>query len=119
MEKVQFLDIDDEEPDLILSFALDDSGLGIKSLVLQRTPKYEVLMPEDERGVHVSLEGDEDIERNLLVSIKIEAVTVTISTTQRTYKLDTINIEETQIKQMLYIIKKLNFDSRFEVIMTK
>jgi len=81
MERVQFIEIDDEEPDLILSFALDDSALGIKSLVLQWTPKYEVLVPEYERGVHVSLEGDENIERNLLVSVKIEVVTVTISTT--------------------------------------
>jgi len=118
MKRVQFIDIDDEDPDLILSFALDDSALGIKSLVLLRTPKYEVLLSEYERGVYVSLEGDEDIERDLLVSIKIEAVTVTISTTQRTYKLDTIKIEETQIKQMVQFIEKLNFDSRFEVITT-
>ena len=115
MKRVQFIETEDEEPDLILSFALDDSSIGVRSLVLLRTPKYEVLVPEYERGVHVSLEGDEDIENNLLVSIKIEDSIVTICTTQRAYKLDTTRIDDEQKKQMKQLIEKLNFDSSFEV----
>ncbi len=119
MENVRFITIEDEEPDLVLSFALDHTERGIKSLILQRTLKYEIFLPENERGVHVSMEGDEDYEYNLLESIKIEKSTITISASRKEYVLSIARIEEVQIKEMRKFIRKLNFDSNFLVHDTK
>ena len=115
MNSVQFINIEDDEPDLILSFALDDERLGIKSLILLRTPVYESLLPENERGVNVSMEGDEDLKNNLLEEISIENGTITVSALRSNYKLDTSRIENKEIDLMLKFIGKLNYDSSFKV----
>ena len=41
MDKVKFLMVEDVDPDLVLSFAIDDNTLGIKSLILMRAPRFE------------------------------------------------------------------------------
>jgi len=115
MENVRFITIEDKEPDLILSFALDHTERDIKSLILLRTPKYEKLLPEYERGVQVSLEGDKEYECNLLESIKIEGSTITISSSWKEYVLSTTKIDEADIEEMRKFIRKLNFDSSFLV----
>jgi len=99
----------------VLSFALDDGEISVKSLVLLRTPKYEILLPKHERGIHVSMEGDLDIENNLLQEISINNRTVIISTLQKSYELDTSRIEKRELEEMLICIEKLNFDSNFKV----
>ena len=55
-EPVSFITVQDDD-DLIVAFAiaLEDPG-EIASLILQRTPKYELLLPPEERGVAVSHE---------------------------------------------------------------
>lgn len=47
--------------DLIVSFAIEGhrDPADIRSLTLIRTPKYEALLPQDDRGVSASLEGHE------------------------------------------------------------
>ena len=115
MDRVKFINIEDEELDLVLSFALVDDEILVKSLVLLRTPAYEILLPEHERGIHVSMEGDVDLENNLLLEISIGNGTVTISTLQKSYELDTSRIEKRELEEMLIFIEKLNFDSSFKV----
>ena len=56
--RVQFISLEEDDKDLIVSFALDDAEMGVISLILLRTLFYEGLMDEEERGVKVSLEGD-------------------------------------------------------------
>jgi hypothetical protein len=57
-EAVSFITTEDSD-DLIVSFALEDDEPGeVVSLILLRTPKYESLLPENERGVSVSHEMD-------------------------------------------------------------
>jgi hypothetical protein len=58
MELVSFISIEDEPPDLILSFAIWQPELeDIRSLILLRTPEYEFILDETERGVKVSDEA--------------------------------------------------------------
>jgi hypothetical protein len=52
-----FLSIEDEEPDLIFCFALEDPELPVRSLILMRTPVFENLLPPEERGVSVTMGG--------------------------------------------------------------
>jgi hypothetical protein len=61
--------------DLIVSFAIADEEPGeIVSLILLRTPKYEFILPADERGVSVSHESfPEDDDRDRLRRIRVAA----------------------------------------------
>ena len=58
MDTVNFMEIEEDEKDLIISFALYDGDGDIRSLILHRTLFYEFIMPDEERGTKVSLEGD-------------------------------------------------------------
>ena len=68
MELVSFISVEDEPPDLILSFAIWQPEFDdIRSLILIRTPGFEMLLDESERGVKVSdedwIDGEEDMFR--------------------------------------------------------
>lgn len=70
--KVKFINTEDEDVDMIVSFAIgDENPVFVKSLILLRTPKYESFLLEHEFGVDVSLEGvtTED-DRILLKTVK-------------------------------------------------
>ena len=55
METVSFIDIEDDSPDLILSFAVwQPESDDIRSIILTRTPEFELLPDESERGVAAS-----------------------------------------------------------------
>ncbi|MCP4321706.1 MAG: hypothetical protein GY787_07620 [Alteromonadales bacterium] len=61
MENVSFINIEDDDIDLILSFAVYDSDpCDIETLILMRTPSYECFLEEHERGVSVSFKNVED-----------------------------------------------------------
>jgi hypothetical protein len=58
METVSFISIEDDPPDLILSFAIWKPELDdIRSLILLRTPEYEVFLDAFEWGVKVTDDG--------------------------------------------------------------
>jgi hypothetical protein len=82
MDVVSFMEIEKDEKDLIISFALEDGGGDIKSLILHRTLFYEYLMPDEESGTNVNLEGDylEDEHLNRLESINVVVTRRFIST---------------------------------------
>ncbi len=114
---VQFIALEEDEKDLIVSFVLDDREMGVKSLILLRTLFFEEVFDEEERGVKVSMEGD-DFERqdfNVLSYFKIEGEEIEIKTPFREYKLDISRIEKSEIEEMLNLLKKQNYDNRFTI----
>ncbi len=114
-EKVRFITCEDDDPDLIVSFALEDQDpIYVKSLILLRTPKFELFLHESERGVSVSLEDGEE-ERILLKVIRFEKEKILIESTKITYELDVSAVEKVEIKQAKKLLEKMNFDSRFLV----
>lgn len=88
--RVQFITLDEDDKDLVISFALGDAQGEVESLILIRTLLYEEFLEEDERGVKVSLENDEleEEHRNVLVEIRIGEREMVIRSTFREYALD-------------------------------
>jgi hypothetical protein len=65
MERAEFIAVEQTKNDLILSFALAPSAE--RSLVLLRSPPYEVLLPEEDRGISISMvPGDDSAGQALL-----------------------------------------------------
>ena len=115
--KVQFISLEEDDKDLIVSFAVDDPEMGIKSLILLRTLFFEEFLGEEERGVKVSLEGDyfEQEDYNMLNNIKISNDEIVIKSSFREYQLDISNIEKSEIEDMVELLKKQNYDNRFTI----
>ena len=81
MEIVSFISIEDDPPDLIISFALWEADLDdIRSLIFMRTPEYEVFLYESERGVKVSDEAWLNEEDDMLKKIEFSDDLVRIIT---------------------------------------
>ncbi len=93
--KVQFISLEQDEKDLIVSFAIPDEKTGVKSLILHRTLFFEEMLPEEERGVKVSLEDDyfDQEDYNMLNIIRVDSDEIVIKSTFREYCLDMSNIQ--------------------------
>lgn len=102
--------------DLIVSFAIpaDESG-DVKSLTLLRTPKYEFALDESERGVKVSFEDFPDDRNEFLKKLAIEGNLATITTDYGTHTINIEDVDQTEIKESKKILKKMNYDGRFEL----
>jgi hypothetical protein len=108
--------------DLIVSFAVQtpEDPTEIESLILLRTPKYELLLDPHERGVSVSFERlpDDDDERDLLqeVSYSERDATVELKTAARHYRLDVRKVGPEELADMRDVLRKMSFDGRFRLI---
>jgi hypothetical protein len=114
---VQFISLEDYDKDIIISFALHDSVMGIKSLILHRTLFYENLLDDEERGVKVWLEGDsfDEEDFNMLHEIKVADQEIRIRSSFRSYQLDASEIDKKEIGEMVALLKKQNYDHRFKI----
>ena len=114
---VQFIMLEEDEKDLIISFAISDAMSGIKSLLLHRQLFFEHILDEDEKGVIVTLEGDDALNEytNTLKEMKISNNEVHISSSHSEYILDITDIDENDINKMVILLNKQNYDNRFIV----
>lgn len=116
METVSFISIEDDPPDLILSFAIWEPELDdIRSLILMRTPKYESFFEEAERGVRVSDEAWLYGEDDMLKEIEFGDDLIRIITNHHQFELDIRKIDKEEIDQAKAILNSVNFDNRFEM----
>jgi hypothetical protein len=120
MELVSFISIEDEAPDLILSFAVWEPGLDdIRSIIIMRTPEYEVFLDEAERGVSFSDEARLDSETDMVKKIEFVDDSVRIITNHTECELDLRKVEEKEIKKAKLLLKRMNFDNSFEIEIAK
>ena len=114
---VDFVSLEDDDKDIIVSFAIPDDKAGIKSLILHRTLFFEELLPDQERGVRVSLEGELFTEEvpNILKSIELSDQEVEINAMCRSYVVDISKISAKDMSDLKLLVKKQNYDHRFQI----
>jgi hypothetical protein len=115
MEKVQFIGCEEDGTDQIVSFAITHGEIGVKSLILLRTPKYESMLGEMERGVSVSLEHQTDDDFEALVVVRLGSNRLTIETEVSKYHLDVSRVDPAELSEMRALIERMNFDERFTI----
>ena len=119
MERVTFITTETGD-DLMLCFAVQhpDDPAEIQSLIFTRTPETEFIFEEEERGVKVSFERDEDEDQCDTLQkfdyAKSEGL-VRIKTNFVEYELDVRKVDPDELKDMLKILKKMNFDQKFQM----
>jgi hypothetical protein len=116
MEIVSFITIEDDPPDLILSFAIWQPELDdTRSLILMRTPKYEIFLNEIERGVEVSDEAWLNDKADMLKEIEFGDESIRIITNHHQFELDIRKIDKGEIEQAKTILGRMNLDNCFKM----
>lgn len=118
MDVAKFYTIEEDELDLVLSFALNDNDCGVKSLILYRAPGFERLLPDTNKGVHVSMEGEHEDDNEFLTTFQLNDESIRIETTTHHYHVDVSCIDKPGRHNIEEFIQKLNFDQRFRVNIT-
>lgn len=115
MENASFI-TNQEGDDLVVSFAIPRGVYGeVHSLTLLRTPKYEHVLDESERGVKVSFEDFSDDRTQFLKKVTITDDVVTMTTDHGIHMVNIKDVDQTEIQKSKQILKKMNFDNRFEL----
>jgi chloramphenicol 3-O-phosphotransferase len=98
-----------------VSFAIIPEAdlFDVKSLTLLRTPKYEFILDDTERGVNVSYDDFPEDEDDYLERIEVGKDLVRLVTNHRRYMLDVRHVDDDQKRRMKRILRKMNFDNRF------
>ena len=102
--------------DLLVSFAVckPDDPIDIESLTILRTPKYEALLYEWERGAWVSFEREPEGDETVLlreVDYALDDKCITLRTDHHTYKLDVRKVDPSELSAMCRVFREMNFDS--------
>ena len=117
METVSFISTEDDPPDLIISFAVWQPELDdIRSIILMRTPEFELLLDESERGVAVSDEIWTNDEEDRLNKIELIDNIAKITTNYHQFELDLRKVTKEEVDQAKAILQKMNFDHSFEML---
>lgn len=114
MDRVNFLTIELDE-DLILSFSFDDNTTyGVDGYCIHRAPKLEPILAPHERGPTVDWLDDDTII--LIRKVEFDRNVVKITSDNGNEIFDISYISDTEFAAMVNVLKKMNFDSAFEII---
>lgn len=95
--------------DLVIGYAIALADPGeVVSLILQRTPKFEMLLPPEERGVAVSHEAFTDEQREFARRIVVRGRHVDIETTMRTYLIDLSDVEPAEVAAASNVLRRMH-----------
>jgi hypothetical protein len=114
MDTVNFLTIDTGD-DLTLSFSFEeDTKYGVDGFAIFRTPKFEFTIDRHERGPFIEWTDDDVII--LLREFSYDRNTVEIIYDGGKELFDISEIRDEEFKQMIVVLKKMNFDNAFRLI---
>ena len=115
MERVDFINAESGD-DLIVAFAISrpDSG-EIRTLSLIRTPKYEFILDDSERGVSVSDEDRDEDDNDLLEEIEFRGDEIRIVSRKAEYQLDCHRADADELDEAKKALHAMNFDNRFRI----
>ena len=118
MDTISFISTE-SGTDLIVAFAVvvPDEPSEIESLILLRTPKYEPLLDDWERGVRVSFGNRNDDDDDLLeeVAYTEDDCVVRLKTTGACYELDVRQVNRQELRAMRRVLRKMNCDGRIRL----
>jgi len=114
-QKVQSIRTEEDENDVNISFILCPSKRINESLTLVRAQFYDELLNDEVKGVHICTTEDTLPEEafNMLKTINISKDEIDITATLGSYQLDVSDVPISEMKQMLPVLEKQNFDNQF------
>jgi hypothetical protein len=116
MDKVIFTQFEHSD-DIIISLSCDEaSTFGVDGFIVQRTPKFEYLLPPHERGACIEWEETDDIpvllDRVILTRNEMKVVT---RGKVHKYHFDLQAITDDEYQALLKHLHLINFDHSFKL----
>jgi len=107
-ESVSFISTETSD-DLIVAYAIGAEDVyTMRSLILQRTPSLELLLPPEDRGVVVSHESFPDAERELLRSVVVRGSRVDFRSSLRRYELDLTDVDPEELAEARAVLLQMH-----------
>lgn len=103
MRQIEFMTSEDDQ-ELIVSFALAASAH--RSLNLLRSPQWEHLRPEQERGATVAPLDPSDVDTDHLVCAQWLGARVVVTTQRHDYELDVSAVDERELVDAKAVLRK-------------
>jgi hypothetical protein len=114
-ERISFITTEADD-DLVIGFAIETADPGeVVSLILQRTPKYESLLPPAERGVLVSHEALPTEGLELARHVLVDGPKIEIETATRTYQVDTAAVDPEEVAETRNVLVQMARYGGFEL----
>jgi hypothetical protein len=102
--------------DLVVAYAIGLSQPGeVETIILQRTPEFEFILPPEDRGVVISHERFPGDERDLVRRIVVDGRDVDIETTLRTYRLDLSGVDRDEVADARKVLTRMNRRGGFDL----
>jgi len=116
---VGFIDIEEDETDLGLSFAIYDDGEYTDSLMLIRSV-FDMILDKSEQGVRVNY--DEVLTSSespiLLQEVSMKNGVIEMAVATHRFSLNISKLEQSEIEDIKRLLKKLNYDDCFKLSMS-
>jgi hypothetical protein len=95
--------------DLIIGYAIGaEDATNVRSLILQRTPRFEFLQPPEDRGVVISHESFPDSERELLRSVVVRGSRVEFRSSLRRYEIDLAHVDPEELAEAREVLLQMH-----------
>lgn len=101
----------EDDVDLSVSFGLEPSAT--QSLTLLRSPQYEHLLADEDRGTTIAHSGDPHPEPSYVKSVTWVGNTIEFSSTLRNYAVDVSLVEAADIAEAKRVLALMSKDGRF------
>ena len=116
MDKVRFLNLENDE-DIVIGLSFDEgTEFGIDGFIVQRNARLEFILPPEEKGACVTWDDDDDI-RVLLDKVIIDRKEISIETKGKyqKYQFDLSKISEAEYKELVEHFQLINFDNSINI----
>jgi hypothetical protein len=102
----------EDDSDLVVSFGLEPSAA--ESLIVLRSPQYEHLLADEDRGPTIARSSDPSPEPVFLTAVDWVGDTLRFEAAKRDYTLDVSNVDAVEIADAKRILRLMNSDGRFK-----
>ena len=103
--------------DLTVAFGLEPGC--VDSLIVSRTPEFEQLLDEHERGANICHTGHRSWDGSLLVAVDWSGDTVRLKATDRTYTVNVSAVGEEDLAEAKRVLELMNFDQQFHLAIAR
>ena len=113
MEKVQFILLEDGD-DIIISLSCGDGGkFGIDGFVIQRCPKFESILPPNDRGASIAWDEDDIVVLLDNVSCSRNIIVFETKGKYQKHEFDISGISDSDFEDLKKHLNLINFDNSF------
>lgn len=110
-----FISVEDESPDQVIAFSCAREVWDQENdVMLHRTPRYEPVLPPEERGCRMSIGYDTD-RSAMLEWVRVEGDVIELKAGELHARCDCSRVDLTEWQDMLQLLRAMSADGAFQL----